>query len=199
MISGAEDEVAQTVDEGAGGDGLNYIARNQGVDLIELFAEFGFIESNGDIAKAHHAAGGGELVLVAMLAEAGEFRHDEDRFAMTEGGKNGSHARMGNDHPGLDESLLEIRRREKLGKRNVPGLPAAFADLGKDVVARALRCPDIHHFHHAVEGLVGAYGYEDHGRWCRVNSERTPISSRQHIAEVFGAVFPGEVGPLCEP
>ena len=136
-----KDEVAETVDERSGGVGRNLLARDDGVELVELFAEFGLVEGDGDVAKAHHAAGGGELVFVAMLSEAGQFRHHQNRFPMMKGGEDGSHAGVGDDDPCLLKSFLKIRRSEEVGKGNRAGLPTAFTDLREKIGPLPFRCP----------------------------------------------------------
>ena len=126
-----KDEVAETVDVRSGGVGRNLAARDDGIELVELFAEFGLVESDCYVAKAHHAAGGGELVFVAMFSKAGQFRHYQNRFPMMKGGEDGSHAGVGNNDPSLLKAFLEIRGSEKVGEGNREGMPTAFTDLGE--------------------------------------------------------------------
>ena len=65
-----ENETAESTDERTSGVGRDFFARDDQVKLFEFIAELEFIEGNGDVAEAHHTAGGCKLVFVAMLAEA---------------------------------------------------------------------------------------------------------------------------------
>ena len=78
--------------------------------MVQLLAEFAFIKGDRHVTHAQHVPGGGQLVLVAMLAEAGLLRHDENRLSMLECGKDGAHSGMGDDDLRRGKALVEFNR-----------------------------------------------------------------------------------------
>ena len=157
-----EDKAAEGGDEFGTSVSTDRLFHLERLKFGELPFEIGFLERDVNLAHGGEVFGGGHLMFVTMLTEAGAAGHDQDRFTVVERAENGAHSGVGDDGGSADEAVVIFGRVDELGVLDVGGPPVGFANLGEDILALVFASPLIDDFDHAIEGEISADSDEDH-------------------------------------
>lgn len=132
------------------------------IDALELLPKLVLIEGDGNAVAAEESAGGGELMVVARLAEVTAAWHDEEGLAELESGENRAGPGVGDEDGRFLHDLAEARRGHETLPSDRGGLECGGANLCEHIVAARVARPLIDAPNKAIERHLCADGHEDH-------------------------------------
>ena len=134
----------------------------QALKPIQLFDQLLFGEGDHNRPLLPKAFRRRQLMVVAVLSEAGQARHHDEPLAKLKRGDDRPHSRMGDDKARRFDVLTKFRRVEKPLRADVSRAIVRLARLRKNIGLAAGACPFIDRADEAIKLTLGPDRRKNH-------------------------------------